>query len=73
MILPPPFSTIVIGFGKPTIVPKGLERDSYEGFRVEIENNLIVALAQAESKVRELKRTPYEIAVKPIPTQTSSS
>jgi lysophospholipid acyltransferase (LPLAT)-like uncharacterized protein len=73
MILPLPFSTIVIGFGKPTIVPKELERDSYEGFRVEIEDNLIAALAQAQSKVRELKRTPHEIAVKPIPTQTSSS
>ncbi len=55
MILPLPFSTIVMAFGKPTIVPEGLTNEDYEGLRQEIENNMLEASDQAESKVRELK------------------
>ncbi len=55
MILPLPFSTIVVAFGKPTVVPKGLSTDDYEGLRAEIEANMVEASNQAEEKVRELK------------------
>ncbi|MEI8183093.1 MAG: lysophospholipid acyltransferase family protein [Desulfomonile sp.] len=71
MILPLPFSTIVISLGKPTMVPKGLYRDAYEALREEIENNLMVALAQAQNKIRDLKHLEPDISVKPIPSQTS--
>ncbi len=33
----PPLRTIVMAFGKPTIVPEGLTNDDYERFRQEIE------------------------------------
>jgi lysophospholipid acyltransferase (LPLAT)-like uncharacterized protein len=55
MILPLPFSTIVMAFGKPTIVPDGLTNDDYERLRQEIENNMLEASELAESKVREIK------------------
>lgn len=55
MILPLPFSTIVMAFGKPTMVPEGLTNDDYERLRQEIEDNMLEASEQAESKVRELK------------------
>jgi lysophospholipid acyltransferase (LPLAT)-like uncharacterized protein len=55
MILPLPFSTIVMAFGKPTTVPKGLSNEDYENLRQEIENNMLEASKQAEDKVLELK------------------
>ena len=58
MILPLPFSTIVMAFGKPTEVPRGLGNDDYERLRAEIEESMHAASAQAENKVRELQGTP---------------
>jgi lysophospholipid acyltransferase (LPLAT)-like uncharacterized protein len=55
MILPLPFSTIVMAFGKPTMVPQGMTSEDYERLRQEIENNMLEASDQAESKVREIK------------------
>ncbi len=55
MILPLPFSTIVIAFAKPTIVPQGLTNEEYEALRQEIESNMLAASEQVEGKVRELK------------------
>ncbi len=55
MILPLPFGTIVMAFGRPTIVPKGLSNQEYENIRLEIETNMLEASQQAEDKVRELK------------------
>jgi lysophospholipid acyltransferase (LPLAT)-like uncharacterized protein len=55
MILPLPFSTIVLSWGRPAFVPQGLTNDDYERIRQEIENNMIEASTQCEDKVRELK------------------
>ncbi len=55
MILPLPFSTIVMAWGKPTFVPRGLGNDDYENLRQEIEDKMIEASEQAEAKVREIK------------------
>lgn len=57
MILPLPFSTIVIAFGKPTIVPEGLSNEEYEALRQEVELNMLAASEQTEAKVRDLKGT----------------
>jgi lysophospholipid acyltransferase (LPLAT)-like uncharacterized protein len=54
MILPLPFSTIVIAFGKPTDVPKGLGNEEYENLRLEIEQEMLRVQEQTESKVRQL-------------------
>lgn len=55
MILPLPFSTIVMAWGKPTMVPPGLTNEDYERFRQEIERNMVEASEQAEAKVKELQ------------------
>ncbi|MGB6068756.1 MAG: lysophospholipid acyltransferase family protein [Desulfomonilaceae bacterium] len=55
MILPLPFSTIVMAFGKPTHIPQGLSSNDYENIRQEIEDNMVAASKQCEDKVRELK------------------
>jgi len=56
MIVPLPFSTIVLAFGRPTMVPpQELDRDEYEALRAEIETTMVRASNQAEEKVRELK------------------
>jgi lysophospholipid acyltransferase (LPLAT)-like uncharacterized protein len=55
MVLPLPFSTIVMAFGKPTYVPQGLGGDDYERIRQEIEDSMVAASEQCEEKVRELK------------------
>jgi lysophospholipid acyltransferase (LPLAT)-like uncharacterized protein len=55
MILPLPFSTIVMAWGKPTEIPPGLSEDDYERIRQEIENKMVEASQQAEDKVAELK------------------
>jgi lysophospholipid acyltransferase (LPLAT)-like uncharacterized protein len=60
MILPLPFSTIVIAFGKPTEVPRGLQNEDYERLRAQIEENMLVASTQAENKVRQLQGKPQE-------------
>lgn len=55
MILPLPFSTVVMAFGKPSFVPAGLGKDDYEKLRAEIEENMMTASKQAEDKVGEIK------------------
>jgi lysophospholipid acyltransferase (LPLAT)-like uncharacterized protein len=55
MILPLPFSTIVMAWGKPTFVPQGLDNEAYERLRQEIQDNMNEAQSQTEAKVRELK------------------
>ncbi len=54
MILPLPFSTIVIAFGKPTDVPTGLENEDYENLRLEIEQEMLRVQEQTENKVRQI-------------------
>ncbi len=55
MILPLPFSTIVMAFGKPTEIPQGLSHEEYEKIRLEIEAEMNRVSQQAEDKVKELK------------------
>lgn len=55
MILPLPFSTIVLAFGKLTKVPDGLTRNEYEGLRQEIENDMVEVSNQAQATVAGLK------------------
>jgi lysophospholipid acyltransferase (LPLAT)-like uncharacterized protein len=57
MILPLPFSAIVIVFGKPISVPKGLSREEYEAIRERVENTLLAAQSLAEETVAEIKGT----------------
>jgi lysophospholipid acyltransferase (LPLAT)-like uncharacterized protein len=54
MILPLPFSTIVLAFGKPIEVPKGLQDQDYESIRQEVEDELNRVADQAEDEVRAL-------------------
>lgn len=72
MIVPLPFSTIVVAFGRPTIVPQGLEPEDYERLRQEIEHHLTVAATDAEKKVMELKGKRPEVGLSPIPTETQT-
>jgi hypothetical protein len=55
MILPLPFSTIVLAFGRPCEVPAGLERDDYEQIRQAIEEEMQAVSRQAEEYVETLK------------------
>ncbi|MCX5873475.1 MAG: lysophospholipid acyltransferase family protein [Deltaproteobacteria bacterium] len=55
MILPLPFSTIVMAFGKPTAVPQGLNNEDYENIRLEIEQEMLRVQEQAENKVMEIQ------------------
>ena len=63
MILPLPFSTIVLAWGKPVEVAPGLSNDDYERIRQEIEDNMVAASEQCETLVKDLKegRKPYEL------------
>jgi lysophospholipid acyltransferase (LPLAT)-like uncharacterized protein len=54
MILPLPFSTVVMAFGKPTEVPDGLEPEAYEEYRQRIEAEMHRVSFQVEEKVREI-------------------
>lgn len=54
MILPLPFSTIVMAFGKPTMVPQGLSKEEYEDLRIEIEKEMLQIQEQAEEKIKEI-------------------
>ncbi|MEJ2717142.1 MAG: lysophospholipid acyltransferase family protein [Deltaproteobacteria bacterium] len=55
MILPLPFSTIVMAFGKPAEVPQGLTTDEYEALRQEIEVEMNRVSKQAEDAVKALR------------------
>lgn len=54
MILPLPFSTIVMAFGKPAMAPEGLSKEEYEDLRVEIEQEMLRIQLQSEEKVKEI-------------------
>jgi len=58
MIVPLPFSTIVLVFGKPLTIPNGLERDEYDRFRQELEDEMQRISAQAMAEVQALKTGP---------------
>lgn len=72
MILPLPFSTIVIVFGKPIPVAKGLSRGEYEALRDEAERTLLDIQDIAEATVAELRGTPYPAAHAPVAAETVS-
>ncbi len=55
MILPLPFSTIVMAFGKPTEVLPGLNNEQYEDIRQEIEKEMLRVQEQVEEKVKEIQ------------------
>jgi len=55
MILPLPFSTIVLAYGKPVRVPADLAREDYERVRQEIEVALLSTVGQAKAKAEEIK------------------
>jgi lysophospholipid acyltransferase (LPLAT)-like uncharacterized protein len=55
MILPLPFGTIVMAFGKPIEIPQGLSNEEYESLRNEVEIEMNRVQDQTEEKVRELK------------------
>ncbi|MGC8602484.1 MAG: lysophospholipid acyltransferase family protein [Desulfomonilaceae bacterium] len=54
MILPLPFSTIVMAFGKPTEVKSGLSDNEYEILRQKIEDEMLRVQKQVEEKVDEI-------------------
>ena len=57
MILPLPFSVIVMSFGKPTMVPKGLSPEEYEQIRLDIETEMLKVSAETERMVAQIKKT----------------
>lgn len=65
MILPLPFGTIVMNYGKPIRVPSDLKREDYENVRQEIEKSLLEALAEAKRKVAELKGIAADTSIEP--------
>ena len=54
MMLPLPFSTIVMAFGKPTEVLPNLSNEEYEEIRQEIEKEMLRVQEQVEEKVKEI-------------------
>ncbi len=55
MILPLPFSTIVMAFGKPIEVLPSLRNEEYEDIRQEIEKEMLRVQEQVEEKVKEIR------------------
>jgi len=55
MIVPLPFSTIAVGFGKPTYVPQGLGNEEYEALREKVESDMVEVSLETERLVTELK------------------
>ena len=55
MILPLPFSTIVMAFGKPIEVLPSLSNEEYEDIRQEIEKEMLRVQEQVEEKVKEIR------------------
>ncbi len=55
MILPLPFSTIVMGWGRPTFVPEGLESEDYERLRQDIEDEMNRVQKQVEDTAEQLR------------------
>jgi hypothetical protein len=67
MILPLPFGTIVMNYGKPMRVSRELRKEDYEIVRQEIENSLLQALFEAKAKVAELKGLATQTSIKTAP------
>ena len=64
MILPLPFSTIVMGWGRPTFVPEGLGSEDYERLRQDIEDEMNRVQKQVEDTAEQLRlsrKTPVAI------------
>lgn len=59
MILPLPFSTIVMSFGKPTFIPLGLSNEEYEKIRLDIEAEMLRVSTETELKVRQIKQSNH--------------
>ncbi len=57
MILPLPFSTIVMSFGKPTYVPKGLSNEEYEKIRHDIETEMVKVSTETEFRVQQIRNS----------------
>ncbi len=55
MILPLPFSTIVMAYGTPTEIPKGLTNDEYEALRIGLEEEMLRVSQMAEDAVAHMK------------------
>lgn len=70
MILPLPFGTIVMAYGKPIEVPKRLAHHDYDALRLEVEQSIAAAQALAEAKVRELKNEAAGVPVGEISPYT---
>jgi len=69
MILPLPFSTIVVAYGKPIRVPSDLPREDFERVRQEIEAALVLTVEAAKAKVEELKGGKAQAPVETTATQ----
>jgi lysophospholipid acyltransferase (LPLAT)-like uncharacterized protein len=61
MIVPLPFSTIVLAFGKPTEIPSGLEKDEYELLREKVEREMIEVSRRAEQLVTNFKECRHPV------------
>ena len=59
MIVPLPFSTIVMTWGKPTLVAKGLSNEEYEKIRQDIETEMLDISAETEKVVQQIKEGRY--------------
>lgn len=55
MILPLPYSTIVISYGKPIRIPPDLSEEDFERVRQEIEAGILLTLDEAKAKVDAIK------------------
>ncbi|MDQ7784204.1 MAG: lysophospholipid acyltransferase family protein [Desulfomonilaceae bacterium] len=69
MILPLPFGTLVLVFGKPVEVPDGLSQDDYERIRHEMECSILAAQELAEMRVKQIKSDTVDLALEAIPTR----
>ena len=54
--LPKPFSTIVIGVGKPFMVPEKLDKIQFDIVRVEFEKEMLVNVLKVESEINEIRK-----------------
>jgi lysophospholipid acyltransferase (LPLAT)-like uncharacterized protein len=66
MILPLPFGTVVVAYGDPVHVPKGLSHAGYESLRLQLQENINKAQALAEQKVSQISGTLADVALKPV-------
>lgn len=55
--LPKPFSTIVIGVGKPFYIPSKLEREEFDSYRKSFEMEMLNNAEKTEKAVSELRKS----------------